>query len=218
MTMPNSQGGASGVDTETAVGTETSRGGDETGGTRSQIRQVKDQVVDQAKNTFRQARDKASSSLGDSRRQAADQIGGIATAFHSAGDHLRGENQERLAGFADSLAGQVEQAATYLRDADLDRIVRDVENLARRQPALVFGTALAIGLIGARFLKSSDANRSRRFRYDEEDYDETGGYGTSGYQGTGGYARGGYEGTSGYSGGGSEEFGGYGAGGSDVGR
>jgi hypothetical protein len=218
MTMPNSQGGASGVDTETAVGTETSRGGDETGGTRSQIRQVKDQVVDQAKTTFRQARDKATSSLGDSRRQAADQIGGIATAFHSAGDHLRGENQERLAGFADSLAGQVEQAASYLRDADLDRIVRDVENLARRQPALVFGTALAIGLIGARFLKSSDANRSRRFRHDEEDYDETGGYGTSGYQGTGGYARGGYEGTSGYSGGGSEEFGGYGAGGSDVGR
>jgi len=223
MTMPNSQGGASGVDTDTAVGTETTRGGDETGGTRSQIRQVKDQVVDQAKNTFRQARDKATSSLGDSRRQAADQIGGIATAFHSAGDHLRGENQERLAGFADSLAGQVEQAASYLRDADLDRIVQDVENLARRQPALVFGTALAIGLIGARFLKSSDANRSRRFRFEEEDYEGTGGYGTGGYQGTGGYSTGGYstggyEGTGGYSAGGSGPTGGYGAGGYDVGR
>jgi hypothetical protein len=198
MTMPNSQGGASGVDTETATGTETTRGGDETGGTRSQIRQVKDQVVDQAKNTFRQARDKATSSLGDSRRQAADQIGGIATAFHSAGDHLRGENQERLAGFADSVAGQVEQAASYLRDAGLDRIVQDVENLARRQPALVFGTALAIGLIGARFLKSSDANRYRgssdanryrgssdadryrRFDFEPDEYDEDAGYGLGG--------------------------------------
>jgi hypothetical protein len=135
---------------------------------------MKDQVVDQAKTTFRQARDKATSSLGDSRRQAADQIGGIATAFHSAGDHLRGENQERLAGLADSLAGQVEHVGNYLRDADLDRLVRDVEDLARRQPALVFGAALAIGLIGARFLKSSDSNRSRRFEFDEDEYDYAG--------------------------------------------
>jgi hypothetical protein len=31
-----------------------------------------------------------------------------------------------------------------------------VENLARRQPALVFAGAFALGLVGARFLKSSD--------------------------------------------------------------
>jgi hypothetical protein len=177
MTMPNSQGGASGMGTETETG--TARVDEETGGARGQIRQVKDQVVDQAKNTFRQARDKATSSLGDSRRQAADQIGGIATAFHSASDHLRGENQERLAGFADSLAGQVDQAANYLRDADLDRMVRDFESLARRQPALVFGAALALGLIGARFLKSSDSNRSRRFEFEEDEYDYAG-YGLGG--------------------------------------
>ena len=110
-------------------------------------------------------------------------MGGIATAFHSAGDHLRGENQERLAGLADSLAGQVDQAANYLRTADLDRMVRDVEDLARRQPALVFGAALALGLIGARFLKSSDSNRSssrsRRFEFDEDEYDYAG-YGLGG--------------------------------------
>ena len=136
MTMPNAQGGStSGTGTETEAVTGP--------GARGQILQVKDQVVDQAKNTFRDARDKASSSLGDSRRQAADQIGGIASAFHSASAHLRDENQERIAGLADSLAGQVDQVASYLRDANLDRMVRDVEHLARRQPALVFGAALA---------------------------------------------------------------------------
>lgn len=177
MTMPNSQGGGSGTGTE--IGTGTARAGEETGSARGQIRQVKDQVVDQAKNTFRDARDKATSSLGDSRRQAADQIGGIATAFHSASDHFRGDNQERLAGLADSLAGQVEQVSNYLRDADLDRMVRDVETLARRQPALIFGAALALGLIGARFLKSSDSNRSRRYDFDE-DQSEYSGYGLGG--------------------------------------
>jgi hypothetical protein len=152
-----------------------SSGPESTGGARGQIRQVKEKVVDQAKSTFRDARDKAGSSLSDSRRQAADQIGGIASAFHSAGEHLRGENQERIAGLADSLAGQVDQVAGYLRDADLQKIGRDVENLARRQPALVFGAALALGIIGARFLKSSESGRRDR-GYESEEFEEYGGY------------------------------------------
>jgi hypothetical protein len=179
MTMPNTQGGntpGAGVEIDSGSPT-TGTGGEGTGGARGQIRQVKEQVVDQARNTFRDARDKATSSLSDSRRQAADQIGGIASAFHSAGHHLRDEQQERIAGLADSLAGQVDQVANYLRDADLDSIARDVESLARRQPALVFGAALALGIIGARFLKSSEsAGRSRRSFAEYDDYDEYGGY------------------------------------------
>ena len=35
----------------------------------------------------------------------------------------------------------------------------DLENLARRQPALMLGGALVLGLIGARFLKSSQRDR-----------------------------------------------------------
>jgi hypothetical protein len=169
MTMPNTQGGSTpgaGIGTEPTPATGSDAGGS---GARGQIRQVKQQVVDQAKNTLRDARDRATSSLGDSRRQAAEQIGGIASAFHSAGDHLRGENKERIAGLADSVADQVEQVAGYLRDADFQRMARDVEGLARRQPALVFGAAFALGILGARFLKSSE--RSGRSRSDS-DYDE----------------------------------------------
>jgi ElaB/YqjD/DUF883 family membrane-anchored ribosome-binding protein len=128
-------------------------------GTREQIRQVRDQVVDQARSTFRDARDKAGSSLADSRRQAADQIGNIAGAFHRTGEQLRNENQERIAGLADSFAGQVEQVARYLRDADARSVARDVERLSRERPAVVFGAAFAIGLLAARFLKSGGSER-----------------------------------------------------------
>jgi hypothetical protein len=123
-------------------------------GTREQIRQVRDQVVDQAKTTFREARDRAGSSLADSRRQAADQIGNIAGAFHRTGETLRNDNQERIAGLADGFAGQVEQVAQYLRDADLQTIGRDIERLARERPAVVYGAAFAVGLLAARFFKS----------------------------------------------------------------
>ena len=164
MTMPDTQGTGtpgSGIDTD----------GQETGGARGQIRQVRDQVVDQAKSSFRQARDRASSSLADSRRDAAEQVGGLASALHSAGQHLREEQQDKIAGLADSFADQVDQVASYLRYEDFQRVARDVESLARRQPALVFGAAFALGLIGARFLKSSE----RRASSDEfDDYDEYG--------------------------------------------
>ena len=123
-------------------------------GTREQMRQVRDQVVDQAKSTFREARDRAGSTLADSRRQAADQIGNIAGAFHRTGEQLRNDNQERIAGLADSFAGQVEQVAQYLREADLRSIGRDIERLARERPAVVYGAAFAVGLLAARFFKS----------------------------------------------------------------
>ena len=170
MTMPDTQGTgatASGVDTDSQ---------EQAGGAKAQMRQMKEQVVGQARDSFRQARERAGSSLADSRRQAADQVGGIANALHSAGNHLRDEQQERIAGLADSFADQIDQVAGYLRDADLQRLARDVEGLARRQPAIVYGAAFAIGLLGARFLKSSE---SRGYRSDAEDYDD---YDYGGYE------------------------------------
>ena len=126
-----------------------------TGGARAQIREVKDQVVDQAKTSFRQARDSATSSLNDSRHRAADRIGGIASAVRSTSEHLRSENQAGVANLTDSLAEQVERLSSYLRDRDLRAFRDDVDNFARRQPAVAVGIALALGMLGARFLKSS---------------------------------------------------------------
>jgi hypothetical protein len=129
---------------------------------REQIREVKDQVVDQAKNTFQQARDRASSSLGESKSQIADQFGTVANALRRTTEHLRSEDQQRIAGLTDTVARQVDQVANYLRTRDARAMKQDLENLARRQPALMLGGALVLGLIGARFLKSSDRRGARR--------------------------------------------------------
>jgi ElaB/YqjD/DUF883 family membrane-anchored ribosome-binding protein len=142
------------------------------GSARTQIRDVKDQVVDQAKTSFRQARDSATSSLNDSRHQAADRIGGIAGAVRSTSEHLRSENQARVADLTDSLAEQVERLSSYLRDRDLRAFRDDAEKFARRQPAVAIGVALGLGMLGARFFKSS----RRTGRYDPEA--DRGGYGT----------------------------------------
>jgi hypothetical protein len=163
MTMPN---------TET---TEESGAG----GTRAQIREVKDQVVGQAKDTFRKARDSAAGSLSNSRNETADRISGIAAAFRRTSDSLRSENQGRVANLTDSLAEQVERLSSYLREHDLKDVRNDVESLARRQPAVAIGAALALGMLGARFLKSSQRNDRHEWRHDEPQRDQWsgGGYG-----------------------------------------
>jgi hypothetical protein len=148
------------------------------GSAREQIREVKDQMVVQARNTLQQARDRAGSSLGESKGQLADQLGTIADALRRTTEHLRSEDQERIAGLTETVARQVDQVATYLRNKDARAMRADLENLARRQPAIVLGGALVLGLIGARFLKSSQ--RDRRFRgsqpYDREQRLGSGGY------------------------------------------
>jgi hypothetical protein len=126
---------------------------------REQIREVKDQVVGQAKNTLQQARDRASSSLGESKGQFAEQVGSVAAALRRTTEHLRSEDQQRIAGLTETIARQVDQVANYLRNKDARAMRQDLENLARRQPALMLGGALVLGLIGARFLKSSDRSR-----------------------------------------------------------
>jgi hypothetical protein len=136
---------------------------------------VKDQVVGQAKTSLQQARDRASSSLGESKGQVADQLGTIADALRRTTEHLRSEDQQRIAGLTETVARQVDQVANYLRTKDARAMRADVENLARRQPAIVLGGALVLGLIGARFLKSSQRER-RRGRQSREQRLGNGGY------------------------------------------
>src|SRR5215213_11852364 len=226
MTMPNTE----------APGSRAETSGQQSGGAREQIREVKNQVVDQAKNTFQQARDRASSSLGESKGQFAEQFGTMAVALRRTTEHLRSEDQQRIAGLTDTVARQVEQVADYLRNKDARAMRQDLENLARRQPALMIGGALVLGLIGARFLKSSERRgtgrygdgqrygRERSFGYTDcnQPYvggSEIGGGYTGSEGGIGGGIGGGYAGGTGGSAGGSVGGvgGGYSGGGTEGG-
>jgi hypothetical protein len=141
---------------------------------RDQVRGIKNQAIERGRTTLRDARDRAATSLGEGKNQVADQIGAVAHAFREAGTQLRTEGQgQRLAGLTDAMARQADQAADYLRRADGELLRQDVERLARRQPALVLGSAFVAGLLGARFLKSSERRRAEH----DQGWEESG-YGT----------------------------------------
>jgi len=132
------------------------------GGTTSLTDQVKDtaqQAVAQTQQVAGQALDKAKdtvkSQLSSQKDRAADTLGGFTQALHQTGQQLRQSGQGVFGDYADSLAGQVDRAVSFLRENDVDDLTRQVEDFARNQPALFVGGAFVLGVAIARFLKSS---------------------------------------------------------------
>jgi hypothetical protein len=75
---------------------------------------------------------------------------------------------------AEQVADRAESFGSYLRDADGERLLRDVEDVARRQPWLIAAGGLALGFAASRFLKASS---SRRYQSGYDRTDATGAYG-----------------------------------------
>jgi hypothetical protein len=65
---------------------------------------------------------------------------------------------------AESAARQMDRAARYVRRSELRDVVRDLEELARRRPAVLVGGSFATGVLLARFLKSSGERGERTGR------------------------------------------------------
>lgn len=130
----------------------------------AQAQQAAGQVADQARQTAGQiagqARQQAQSQLATQKASAAQALSSAAQALTQVGQQLRQNQQEPLARGADMAAGQVDRIAGYLQSRTVNDLVGDVENIARRQPALFLAGAFVLGVAGARFLKSGSSTRT----------------------------------------------------------
>jgi hypothetical protein len=124
-----------------------------------QVKETAGQVADQAQQTAGQVADQArqqvTSRITGQKDRAAEGLNSVAQALRQTGEQLREQDQQNVTGYIDRAASQVERISTYLQNNDLGQLVDDVERFARRQPALFLGGAFVLGLLGARFLKSS---------------------------------------------------------------
>jgi hypothetical protein len=141
--------------------------------------QVKDQVRDKAqlaqdktRGALGQARGRMSEQVDQRSTQAGERIAGTASDVRSIADELRNQGKDAPANLAEQVAGQADRVGDYLKGASGDRILRDVEDFARRQPMLVAAAGLALGFAASRFLKASS---SRRYQSGDGDY-QAGGY------------------------------------------
>jgi hypothetical protein len=100
-------------------------------------------------------KERASAGLSNQKDRASEGLGTVAQAVRQSTQQLRDQNHETIARYVDQAAEQIERFSSTLRQKDINDIVNDASRLARRQPALFIGSAFAIGLLGARFMKSS---------------------------------------------------------------
>ncbi|MDQ6834101.1 MAG: hypothetical protein M3008_11940 [Chloroflexota bacterium] len=144
---------------------------------------VVEQTQQKAGEVADQVKQQATSQLSSQKDRAVESLGTVADALRQTGKHLHENDQHGLEQYANKAAERVEQFSGQLRGKDVQEIVRDVERYARRQPALFLGGAFALGLLGARFLKST-AQREEdegkgNYRYDRSQS----AYGSGSYRG-----------------------------------
>lgn len=121
----------------------------------AQAQEVMEQTQQKAGAVVDQAKEQATSQLTTRKDQVAESLGTVAGALRESGKHLRQNEQHGFAQYADKAAERVEQFSGQLRGKDVPTMVRDLERYARRRPALFLGGAFVLGLLGARFLKST---------------------------------------------------------------
>lgn len=122
---------------------------------QEKVSEVAGEAKQQAAALTQQAKVEAKSSLHSQKQMVANELHGAAHALRETSSTLREQNQTMFAEYGGQLAERIDHASTYLEEHDLDDLVSEVENFARRKPELFIGGAFTLGLLAARFLKSS---------------------------------------------------------------
>jgi hypothetical protein len=122
---------------------------------KGQAQEKAQEIKDKAGEQVRRQVDQRSTELGG-------RIAGQAGDIRSVADGLREQGKEQPAKLAEQAADRADRLGTYLTDNDADRILSDVEDLARRKPWAVVAGGLVLGFAASRFLKASSRERYGR--------------------------------------------------------
>jgi ElaB/YqjD/DUF883 family membrane-anchored ribosome-binding protein len=119
-----------------------------------------DQVREKAQEGAQQARGRVRDQIDERSTQAGEQLANQAGDVRSVAEELRNQGKEAPAKIAEEAAGRVEKLGDYMKRADADRIMSDVEDFARSNPWAVAAGGLALGFMASRFLKASSESRA----------------------------------------------------------
>jgi hypothetical protein len=113
------------------------------------------QAQEQAVKIVGQAREQVTESVKTQTARGAGIATVLSSTLHDAGSQLREQDETAVATYLDQAADQVEQIGSMLDNQEYGQLISTVQGFARRQPVLFFAAAVAVGVVGARFLRSS---------------------------------------------------------------
>lgn len=137
--------------------------------------QLKDQVAGQVREKAQVAKDRARAATWQARgrlreqvdqrsTQAGERVSGTAGDVRSVAEELRRQGKDVPARLADQAADRADHVGRYLKAADADRLLADVEDFARKRPWAVAAGGLALGFAASRLLKASSSQRYRSYQ------------------------------------------------------
>ena len=94
---------------------------------------------------------------------AGELLQGRVDDLRALGGALHEQGLDSTAGIVDFAAERLNVASSYLTQTDGDRMIHDLENLARRHALVTGAIGLVLGLGAARVLKASAAERYRAY-------------------------------------------------------
>ena len=131
---------------------------------RSTASGIYDQVKETASGTVDAVATKATTKIEEQKDEVSTGLKTLADTFRKTGSELKSAGEpnqltDLTAKYSGTAANKIEQIAGYFERKDLKAMMRDAEAFARRNPAIFLGAAFALGVVTARFLKSSPPNR-----------------------------------------------------------
>ena len=122
---------------------------------KQQGQQLAQQARQQASDLASRGGEQVKSQLANQKHDASQRLTPITVALRETAQQLRKQGQAPIAQYADRTSDQVERVSGYLRETEVDEMVDQARGFARSRPAIFLSGAVALGFLGARFLKSS---------------------------------------------------------------
>ena len=113
------------------------------------------EIADEAQDALHR---EASNKVAQARDAAAGNVQDAADAASAAAAKLDPGSMQAEA--VRHIADRIESVARRIRASDMDTLLRDTSDLARRNPLLFVGAAATIGFVATRFLKAQPNDRS----------------------------------------------------------
>jgi hypothetical protein len=123
--------------------------------------QLKEQVTQASQNV----KEKTQSVIEEGKSKITSSLDAVASTLGKTTESLQSNELGQLAPYGEKLQYWTQGLSDYLKNANAGDLLRDAEGLARRQPVLFLGGAFAVGLLAARFLKSSSGQTVQRESY-----------------------------------------------------
>ena len=120
------------------------------------------QIKEKASEAKVRTREQLRAQIDTRSNETGEQMTSTASALRQTAQRLRTEQREPQAKVLEQIAERTDRFGRYLTETDGDRMLRDVERIARSRPWLVAGAGTVLGFLAARFTKASSSHR-----YDE---------------------------------------------------